>query len=467
MQFSYASAAFLELMISELLTVWAFLEVAVQGVRLQAKSTLEGAQDELHGQTSAAEVSVRASSGFVPSTGSRARYPRLVHDLSSAESQVAPAARWSQPTVMMSQSPEVYEDRRTALLRLAGVSFAITHASYPVLAASEGDMIQYLAARKIGETVRSGGPFPLTVGFGTYLMNEPTAIDSVKTAIKEGYRLFDTAQLYANEAAVGEAIAASIKDGILKREDVFVTTKVWISNMGFNKTVASTRLSAERLSVQGSAGSSQLSTAASRATLSESPVKGAIDLMLVHFPGQFLKRGVLGADALNRNLRRETWEALEMLQEAGEVKQIGVSNYGERHLKELLNYAKIKPIVNQIEIHPYNQRSDLVKFCKSKGIAVEAYSPLGGKGSQAQVTDELLNDPVLKSIANVYGRTVPQVILRWLLQRGTTPIPKASSEGRIHENYDVFQFALNDADMNAISKLDRGQFVIFDADTLA
>lgn len=134
---------------------------------------------------------------------------------------------------------------------------------------------------------------------------------------------------------------------------------------------------------------------------------------------------------------------------------------------ELLEYAKVKPAVNQFEVHPYNQRTALVKLCQEKGIAVNAYSPLGGKGNDGQVTDELLKDPVLKTIASSYKKTIPQVILRWNLQRGITPIPKASSQKRIHENYDVFGFELSDADMSAIAKLDRGQFVILDADQLA
>ena len=166
-------------------------------------------------------------------------------------------------------------------------------------------------------------------------------------------------------------------------------------------------------------------------------------------------------------LRRETWGELEGLQRRGIVRQIGVSNFSERHLRELLGYARAKPSVNQFEVHPYNQRAELMALCQTEGIAVMGYCPLGGKGNKGQVTDQLLKDPALKTIASAHGKTSAQVILRWHLQRGVTPIPKGSSKAHIRENIGVFDFALSEAEMRTIAGLERGQFALFDADVLA
>jgi len=171
--------------------------------------------------------------------------------------------------------------------------------------------------------------------------------------------------------------------------------------------------------------------------------------------------------AKNAKLRKDTWRAMEDLKRDGVVKQIGVSNFSERHLRELLSYAKVRPAVNQFEIHPYNSRGPLVKLCRKEGIDVEAYCPLGGKGNENSVTDELLKDPVLLSVGRAHRKTAAQVILRWHLQRDITPIPKASSKKRIEENHNVYDFSLTAIEMEAIAALNRDQFAIFDADELA
>merc|ERR1712032_1691195 len=132
-----------------------------------------------------------------------------------------------------------------------------------------------------------------------------------------------------------------------------------------------------------------------------------------------------------------------------------MGNFAERHLKELLAYAQVKPAVNQFEVHPFNQRTQLIDLCRSEGITVEAYSPLGGKGNDGQVTDELLSNEKLKNIAMAHLKTIPEVILRWHLQRDVTPIPKSSTTARMEENLDVFDFELTEEDMDAIAELDR------------
>jgi len=191
------------------------------------------------------------------------------------------------------------------------------------------------------------------------------------------------------------------------------------------------------------------------------------DLVLIHWPGQFRARGDGDADRVNADLRRSTWKALEALRRDGTIAQIGVSNFSERHLRELLGYASTPPAVNQFEVHPYNTRSALVGLCQKEGIAVNSYCPLGGKGNKGQVTDLLLKDPVVKSVATAHGKTAAQTILRWHLQRGLTPIPKASSKAHVVENFGVYDFSLSADEMRSLDGLNRDQFALFDADVLA
>ena len=261
--------------------------------------------------------------------------------------------------------------------------------------------------------------------------------------IASGYRLFDTAQRYENEEGVGKALRTAFSSGAVQRDEVFVTTKVWCDNMGADKTANSVRKSAKALGLD------------------------MIDLVLIHWPGQFRRRGEGDADTANRELRKSTWEALEGLQREGLCARIGVANYSERHLKELLAHAQMKPAVNQFEVHPYNTREALVELCTSSGIQVNSYCPLGGKGNKGQVTDLLLGDSTLKTISRAYGKTPAQAILRWHLQRGLVPIPKASSLAHLQENIDVFDFELTAKEMKTISALNRDQFALFDADALA
>lgn len=293
----------------------------------------------------------------------------------------------------------------------------------------------------------SGAAFPLTVGLGTCLVADGSVEAQVSEALAVGYRLIDTAEKYANEGGIGRALKRAFAGG-LSREEVYVTTKVWPSNSGFKEVVACVRASAEQLGL------------------------ASIDLVMPHWPtGPGFETNMdwrdttkgREANALNR---KETWRALESLKREGLVKEIGVSNYNERHLRELLEYAEERPTVSQFEVHPFNTRDNLVAFCEASGIRVEAYSPLGGKGNQKQVTDTLFREPAIKRIAVAYGKTPAQVILRWHLQRGITPIPKASSRKRLQENYDVFGFELGLAEMKQISSLDKKSFVVMDSEVL-
>jgi len=323
--------------------------------------------------------------------------------------------------------PILHHSRRSALYG-AGIVGASWHGE--VATAAVG------VTRTIGEPVVAGGHLPLVVGLG---MGPPYPQRYAELAIDAGYRLFDTAQEYGSEEGLGNALKAAFASGKLRRQDVFVTTKVWVDNMGYDRTIKSVRESLDSLG----------------------GLDGGIDLVLIHWPCPFIPKDEVGAIEYYSDVRRKTWEALEKLQQDGVVKQIGVSNFGERHLKELLAYAKVKPAVDQVEVHPYNQRVRLEEFVKTEGIRFEAYSPLG----KSRIG--LLEDPVLTRIAETKGKSVAQVILRWLLQRDITPIPLSRNEKRIKENLDVTDFALTDDEMRDIAKLDRGQFVIMDDEELA
>ena len=268
----------------------------------------------------------------------------------------------------------------------------------------------------------SGGGLPLSVGLGTCLVRDgKSVVEQVSTAVAEGYRIFDTAQRYNNEAGVGGALRDAIGAGTLRRAEVFLTTKVWCDNMGAEKTAPSVERSAARLRLDP--------------LNSDAPAK--IDLVLIHWPGNFVPFAGASKETLAANaaLRKETWRALERLQAQGKVAQIGVSNYHERHFRELLSYAKVRPAVSQFEVHPYNARAPLIELCRREGVAVEAYSPLGGGGNANGVSHGLLKDPVLTGIARRKKTAAGRA--RWHLQRGVTPIPKASSRKRIAENLGV------------------------------
>lgn len=230
----------------------------------------------------------------------------------------------------------------------------------------------------------------------------------VLSAMQLGYRSIDTAKIYGNERGVGQAIRAS---GI-PRDQLFITTKVWNDDIRADRVEAAFDQSLKLLGLD------------------------YLDLYLVHWP-------IVGKLV-------PTWKAMERLQRDGRVRSIGVSNHMLPHLKEVLGAAEIVPAVNQIEFHPYLQSRELVELCVTKGICVEAWSPLMQGG-------EILHDPVLTSIARRHGKTVAQVILRWDLQCGVVTIPKSAKPRRLAENAGVFDFVLTPSDMAEIAALERNQ----------
>ena len=256
-------------------------------------------------------------------------------------------------------------------------------------------------------TLNNGMEMPI-LGLGTYTLKGDTAILAVKTAAKMGYRHFDTAQAYGNEEEVYEGVRQS---GI-KREEVFITSKVSPKNMGLHRVRESLEESAKALG-------------------------GYIDLVLIHFP-------VKGDGQI-----KETWRIMEEFVEAGKIRAIGISSFKQGHIDELLSYAKILPAVNQIEVHPYFSEQELTGYNFFKGIAVEGWSPFGsGKNG-------VLNDVVIAQVAKKYGKSVAQIILRWNIQRGIIVIPRTARPSEMKENREIFDFSLSDVDMSIINGLNK------------
>ena len=256
-------------------------------------------------------------------------------------------------------------------------------------------------------TLNNGVQIP-QLGFGVWQVPDTETAAAVGTALEAGYRSIDTAAIYGNEKGTGSAIAASG----LRREELFVTTKLWNSDQGQDRTLAAFDASLEKLGLDH------------------------VDLYLIHWPTP------------ERDTYLDTWRALGKILADGRARAIGVSNFKPAHLRRLIDETGVVPAVNQVELHPLLQQPELRAFHAEHGIATEAWSPLA-QGS-------LLQHPVLTGIAQRLGRTPAQVILRWHLQLGTVVIPKSVTPERIRQNADVFGFTLDEADMTAVTALDQG-----------
>lgn len=279
------------------------------------------------------------------------------------------------------------------------------------------------------------------VGFGVWRVEGKDMRDLITNAIKIGYRHFDCAADYKNEPEVGEALAGAFRTGLVKREDLFITTKLWNSDHGH--VVEACKDSMQKLQLD------------------------YLDLYLVHFPIATKHTGVGTTDSaldedgvleIDTNVSLETtWHAMEDLVSMGLVRSIGISNYNIFLTRDCLAYSKVKPAVNQIETHPYFQRDSLVKFCQKHGICVTAHTPLGGAVANTELFGSVscLDDPVLKGLAAKYKRTVAQIVLRWSIQRNIVVIPKTSKLERLEQNFQVFDFELTKEDMDLIKSLER------------
>jgi diketogulonate reductase-like aldo/keto reductase len=258
--------------------------------------------------------------------------------------------------------------------------------------------------------LNDGNKIPI-VGFGTYKSTEQEGIDSVNYAISNGYRLIDTAAIYKNEEAVGTGIKAS---GI-SRQEIFITTKLWRENLGYEATRTELEKSLNRLNTD------------------------YIDLYLIHWPAN-----VKNYDNWQKT-NADTWRAMEELQAEGKIKSIGVSNFFQEHLEALFRTAKLIPSINQIEFHPGYWQPELVEYCKKQNIVVESWSPLA--------RGKVFGNEVLKAISRKHNKSISQVCLRWIIQHGVIAIPKSTTLHRIEENINLFDFELSAEEMKQINKL--------------
>jgi len=305
-------------------------------------------------------------------------------------------------------------------------------------------------------TLNTGAKLP-QVGLGTWQAKKGEVSAAVKHAIEvSGYRHIDCASNYLNEDEIGDTLTDLFKRGVVKREDLFLTSK--LNNPYHHREHVKPHL---------------------QKTLKDLNVE-YLDLWLMHWPVAFAyvpydqeKRGFAddydpngcskvdlskyGGSRIDRTVTiRETWEAMEECYNAGLVKAIGISNFNSGLIHDLLTYAKVKPAVLQVELHPYLQQNQLVAYCQKEGIAVEGYSPLGTSGFKKENEPSVLQDSVLNEIGKKHNKSSAQVALRWAVQRGTVALPKSVNADRVTQNFQVFDFKLTDEEMESIKNIDKG-----------
>jgi 2,5-diketo-D-gluconate reductase A len=256
-------------------------------------------------------------------------------------------------------------------------------------------------------TLNSGQRIP-QLGLGVYKVSQDIAVDLVKNAVDAGYRRIDTAALYGNEAEIGQGV----RECGLAREELFITTKIWNDRQGYDEALVAIDESLNRLNIE------------------------YVDMLLIHWP------------CPTQNLFVETWAAFQEAQKGGKIRGIGVSNFQPAHLEKLIAAGGTIPALNQVEMHPGLQQSDVRAFDAKHGIATEAWSPLA-RGKFA-------DNEQLESIASAHNKSITQVIIRWHIQLGNLVIPKTSNADRLAENIDVFDFELNEEQMKTIASLDSG-----------
>lgn len=293
--------------------------------------------------------------------------------------------------------------------------------------------------------MNDGFEIPL-IGFGTSLVRaahkDDPGFEAIKTAIKCGYRFIDTATYYLNEEAVGLAIQECIDEGQVKREDLFVCTKVWCTAHKRSSVMKACKESLAKLKLD------------------------YVDLYLIHWPMAYAEDGhqISPVDAKTGRIRytdthfTETWLGMEDVKEAGLAKSIGLSNFNHQMIEQILQMpCKHKPTINQVECHPYLSQVKLFHYCSSKGILLNAHCPLGSPGSCAKPGQpSILKDPVVAELASKYNKSPAQILIRFLVQRNISPVPKSVNPHRIKENIQVFDFEISQADMDRLIGLDQG-----------
>uniref|UniRef100_A0A182WDU2 NADP-dependent oxidoreductase domain-containing protein n=1 Tax=Anopheles minimus TaxID=112268 RepID=A0A182WDU2_9DIPT len=286
------------------------------------------------------------------------------------------------------------------------------------------------------------------LGLGTYMATEEEGVAAVKMAIDEGYRHIDTAYFYQNENQVGQAVRAKIAEGVIKREDVFIVTKVWNTFHAPEHVEQACQRSLDNLGLD------------------------YIDLYLIHWPMGWKFAGWTADDLLRMNADGksidsdvdylDTWKAMEKLAKSGKVKSIGVSNFNSEQLTRLLANCEIKPVTNQIEVNPGINQRKMIEFCRKHDIVVTAYSPLGRPNmddpvvGNAGIPKHALDDPRVVAIGKKYGKSPGQIVLRYLIELGTLPIPKSSKLERIRQNIDIFDFKLTEEEIKVMDQFNTG-----------
>ncbi|EER16165.1 Aldose reductase, putative [Perkinsus marinus ATCC 50983] len=281
-------------------------------------------------------------------------------------------------------------------------------------------------------TLNNGMKMPI-IGLGTYLTPDDVVPADVVAGIKAGYRYIDTAFIYGNHHGVGQGIAQAIKEGLVTREELFVTTKLWLTQF---------RPELVKPAVQEMLQTLQLDY---------------VDQLLMHWPCPMKTvEGKLEADPSVK--LTDTWKALEGLVDDGLVRSIGVSNFDTNEIDEILSMCRIKPVVDQIEVHPYFPQWRMLDYCKKHDIHVVAYAPLGSpanKPNDGSEKQNVLEQPDVVAIAKAHNKTPAQVAERWNMQRGVTVIPKSTKPARVIENFQVFDFELSEAEMELIKDIAR------------